>query len=89
VVVSPFSAPVLGGAALISAPAWWNAVEGTVSAGEAVTRFLICVAICWVALEVLTTIVGPAPARTAEGGEGAGHADESAGDPLEQASARG
>ncbi|MGN6576166.1 MAG: hypothetical protein ACTHKG_10785 [Nocardioides sp.] len=67
--MSPFSAPVLGGAALMSAPAWWHAVDGTVPAGEAVTRFLICVAICWVALEVLTTLVGPAPARAAEGGE--------------------
>jgi hypothetical protein len=92
VVVSPFSAPVLGGAALMSAPAWWHAVEGTVPAGEAVTRFLICMAICWVALEVLTTLVGPAPARgSAQGAAGAGGEESTAdpvADPLAQSSAR-
>ncbi len=75
--MSPFSAPVLGGAALMSAPAWWNAVEGTVPATEAVTRFLVCVAICWFALEVLTMIVGPAPARGPEADE------ETTADPAE------
>ncbi len=63
--MSPFSAPVLGGAALMSAPAWWNAADGAVPLTDAVTRFLVCVAICWVALEVLTAIVGPAPASAA------------------------
>ena len=82
--MSPFSAPVLGGAALMSAPAWWNAVEGTVPAAEAVTRFLICVAICWFALEVLTMIVGPAPASPRADGEGAGEAAEADTAPLGQ-----
>lgn len=80
--MSPFSAPVLGGAALMSAPAWWHAVDGTVPAGDAVTRFLICVAICWVALEVLTTLVGPAPAPARGAGEGADGGEESSADPA-------
>jgi hypothetical protein len=83
VVVSPFSAPVLGGAALMSAPAWWHAVDGTVPAGDAVTRFLICVAICWVALEVLTTLVGPAPAAPRGAAEGSEGGEESTADPAE------
>jgi hypothetical protein len=61
VVVSPFSAPVLGGAALVTAPAWWNVVQGTSPATDAMTRFLICVAVCWVAFELLAAFVGPAP----------------------------
>jgi hypothetical protein len=61
VVVSPFSAPVLGGAALVTAPSWWHALQGTSPAADAVTRFLVCVAICWVAFELLAAFVGPAP----------------------------
>jgi hypothetical protein len=61
VVVSPFSAPVLGGAALVTAPAWWNVLQGASPATDAMTRFLICVAACWLALEVLAAFVGPAP----------------------------
>jgi hypothetical protein len=52
---------VLGGAALVSAPAWWNVVQGTSPATDAMTRFLICVAVCWVAFELLAAFVGPAP----------------------------
>ena len=59
--MSPFSAPVLGGAALVTAPAWLHAVQGTSTAGDAVTRYLIAVAICWVALELWSMFVGPAP----------------------------
>ena len=63
--MSPFSAPVLGGAALVTAPAWWNALQGTSPATDAVTRFLVCVAICWVAFELLAAFVGPAPQPSA------------------------
>lgn len=63
--MSPFSAPVLGGAALVTAPSWWNALQGTTPATDAMTRFLVCVAICWVALELLAAFVGPAPATPA------------------------
>jgi hypothetical protein len=60
--VSPFSAPVLGGATLVSAPSWWNVVQGLSPVTDAMTRFLVCVAICWVALELLAAFVGPVPA---------------------------
>lgn len=59
--MSPFSAPVLGGAALVTAPTWWNVVQGTSPATDAMIRFLICVAVCWVAFELLAAFVGPAP----------------------------
>jgi hypothetical protein len=60
-VVSPFSTPVLGAAFLVTAPAWWSALQGTTPPAEVVTRFLLCVAICWAAFEVLAALVGPAP----------------------------
>ena len=59
--MSPFSAPVLAGAALVTSPAWWHAVEGTGSLSTALTRFLLSIALCWVALEVLAAFVGPSP----------------------------
>lgn len=59
--MSPLSAPVLGGAALLSSPAWWNVAQGTSPASDAVFRFLVCVALCWVALEAMVVFVGPAP----------------------------
>lgn len=72
--MSPFSAPVLGGAALLTGPSWWNVVQGTAPVSEAVIRFLICVAVCWVALELLAVLVGPAPRSVGEGAD----AEESA-----------
>jgi len=59
--VSPFSTPVLAGAALLTSPAWWRAVEGTGSLSVATTRFLVAAVACWLALEVLAAMVGPAP----------------------------
>lgn len=54
------SAPVLGGAALVSSPAWWAAfVEGTRGPDFALTRYLASVLLCWLALEVVAMIVGP------------------------------
>jgi hypothetical protein len=56
------SAPVLGGAALVSSPALWDAfVEGTTAPSVALLRFLASVLICWLAFEVLGILVGPAP----------------------------
>jgi hypothetical protein len=60
--VSPFSTPVLAGAALLTSPAWWRALEGTGSLSVATTRFLVAALACWLALEVLAALVGPAPA---------------------------
>ena len=52
--MSPLSAPVLGGAALISAPALWGAfVTGTTPTEVALTRFLVCAVLCWAGLAVV------------------------------------
>ena len=60
--MSPLSAPVLGGAALVSAPALWRTfVEGAAPASMALSRFLVSLLVCWVALEVVAMLVGPAP----------------------------
>jgi hypothetical protein len=61
--VSPFSTPVLVGAALVSSPALWNVLQGTAPAEVALTRYLISVVLCWTALALLTMIVGPVPAK--------------------------
>lgn len=63
--MSPFSTPVLAGAALLTSPAWWRAVEGTGSLSVATTRFLVAALACWLALEVVAALVGPAPAAVA------------------------
>jgi hypothetical protein len=71
--MSPLSAPVLGAAALLTSSAWWNVAQGTSPASDAAFRFLVCVALCWVAAEVLVAFVGPAPrVSLPEGGEDAG-----------------
>ena len=58
--MSPLSAPVLGGAALVSAPALWSSlVEGTASPTYGITRYLISALVCWLALEVVAMLVGP------------------------------
>jgi hypothetical protein len=59
--VSPFSAPVLVGAALVSSPALWNVIQGTTPAEVALTRYLVSVVLCWMALAVLAMLVGPVP----------------------------
>lgn len=64
--MSPLSAPVLGGAALISAPALWGAfVAGTTPTEVALTRFLVCAVLCWAGLALVSLLVGPSvPARS-------------------------
>ncbi|MGH3423224.1 MAG: hypothetical protein ACRDO8_00765 [Nocardioidaceae bacterium] len=67
--VSPLSAPVLVGAALVSSPALWNAtVTGGIPATEALLRYLIALPLCWIALEIVTAMVG-APPRPVRGDE--------------------
>jgi hypothetical protein len=63
--VSPFSAPVLGGAALISAPALWGAWVGTTSVQTALLRYLVCAVLVWAGLAVVSMLVGPAPRKQA------------------------
>lgn len=59
--MSPFSAPVLVGAALVSSPALWNVIQGSSPADVALTRYLVCVVLCWMALAIVSFVVGPAP----------------------------
>lgn len=57
--MSPFSAPVLVGAALVSSPALWNVIQGTAPPEVALTRYLISVVLCWMALAVVAMLIGP------------------------------
>ena len=64
--MSPLSLPVLGGAAVMSSPALYGAfVDGTTTMETALTRFLICAALCWVGFSALTSLIGPPPRVTA------------------------
>ena len=56
--MSPLSAPVLGGAALLTAPALWAAMTDALPLDAALLRYLLAVVLCWVALEVVATMVG-------------------------------
>lgn len=71
--MSPLSAPVLGGAALVSAPALIGMFEDTTPLTVALTRYLVAALVCWIALEVVGMLVGPAqraaPAETEEPSE--------------------
>lgn len=65
--MSPFTWPVLGGAAVLSAPALWRAtVEGTTNAEDALIRYLVGVVVCWLLLSTVVALVGPGgmPERT-------------------------
>ena len=57
----PLSLPVLAGAALVSSPALWRALDGTGAPAVALTRFLVCLVLCWAALSAVATLVGPPP----------------------------
>jgi len=75
------TAPVLLGAALVSAPAFWGAfVDGTTEPSTALVRFLVAAGLTWVALNVFSVLVGPAPkspvASDASGGADAPTVDE-------------
>jgi hypothetical protein len=69
--MSPLSLPVLGGAAVMSSPALYGAfVDGTTTMETALTRFLICAVLCWVAFSALTSLVGPPPRVAATHADG-------------------
>lgn len=66
--MSPCSAPVLGGAALLASSALWQAVvEGTLTLEVALTRYLVAVVVAWVALSTVVTLVG-SPMTSQAGG---------------------
>lgn len=63
--MSPFSGPVLGSAAVLSAPALWSSlVTGATPVDEGLLRYIGCVAVCWIGLSMLLALVGPVPAPT-------------------------
>ncbi len=71
------AAPVLLGAAVVTAPAAYGAlVLGTTTPETAVARFLIAAALLWVGLSVVEMLVGPAPRPQVT-------ADEAVPDPVE------
>ncbi|HET6561875.1 MAG TPA: hypothetical protein VFG72_08365 [Marmoricola sp.] len=56
--VNPFSGWVLGGAALLSSPAWHAAlVTGTLPVETAAVRFGIAFVVVWVGLSMLSSLV--------------------------------
>jgi hypothetical protein len=60
--VNLFAAPVLLGAGLVSAPAFWAAfVDGTTTPETALVRFMVSALLLWAALAVIGMLVGPPP----------------------------
>lgn len=58
--MSPFSLPVLGGAAIVSSPALWQAlVVGSTTTQVALTRYLVSVVVCWSVMAFVAMLVGP------------------------------
>lgn len=57
----PLSGGVLAVAAVVSSPALWGGVEGTMPIDQALTRYLIAVAICWAVLAVVIDLTFPSP----------------------------
>ncbi len=58
---------VLGAAGVCASPALYQALTGGMPMEVAMSRYLVALGICWVALSVVAAMVGepPAPARQA------------------------
>ena len=87
--MSPFSTPVLGSAALVTSPALWDAiVEQSLPLDQALVRYLVAVAICWVLIGMLAEFaLKPPPRPEASEGNAGGETtvmDAVEGDPLPQ-----
>ena len=65
--MSPFSAPVLGGAAIVASPALWQSlVDGTLPLEVAMTRYLLAVVVSWAAISLVASLAFPStPAHRA------------------------
>ncbi len=81
--MSPLSPAVLGGAAVVAAPALWaGVVDGSMPLDVALTRYLVAIGICWAVISVVVELaftpgsVQPAPARTGTDGEQLGLDEE-------------
>lgn len=73
--LTPWNGGVLAAAAVVASPALWlSVVEGTLPLGDALTRYLLSVVMCWAALNVVAQLVMP-------GGERPQRLDD-AGDPV-------
>lgn len=57
----PLSGGVLAVAAVVSSPALWGAVVGTIPIDQALTRYLVAVAVCWMVLAVVVDLTFPSP----------------------------
>lgn len=67
--MSPFSGAVLGGAAVLSAPALWNSlIAGTTPIADGLLRYVAAVLVCWIGLSVVVAMVGPPPRPVGEPG---------------------
>lgn len=70
--LTPWNGGVLAAAAVVASPALWlSLVEGTLPLGDALTRYLLSVVMCWAALNVVAQLVMPGGER-APGLDGAG-----------------
>lgn len=59
--LSPWHSGVLFVGGVLSAPALWGAfAAGTLPVDQALTRFLVCVVLAWVALNVAVPLLVPA-----------------------------
>ncbi|RLV49392.1 hypothetical protein D9V37_12735 [Nocardioides mangrovicus] len=50
---------------VLSSPVLWMLHDGTMTAGDALRRWAICLAVCWVAIGLVRTLVVPASAGPA------------------------
>ena len=55
----PLSGGVLAAAAVVSSPALWGGLEGTMPVDQALTRYLVAVAVCWLVLAVVIDLTFP------------------------------
>lgn len=74
----PLTGGILGAAAVVAAPALWGGVEGTIEIDEALTRYLVAVAVCWLVLAIVIDLTFPAPGRVRAEEQPVEHDDEPA-----------
>lgn len=80
--MKPLSVPVLGVAAVLTAPALWSALVGELAVETAAVRYVVVAALAWAALSALALLVGPPPAGAGAEEAGTGSADQDALDPT-------
>jgi hypothetical protein len=53
----------------VCSPALWNVLQGTAPLETALSRYLVSVVLCWMALAAVAFVVGPVPPPTGEAGQ--------------------